>query len=493
MNKPNLLVFMTDQQRWDTAPPFTRAVTPYLDALAAEGVTFSGTYCPSPHCCPSRATFFTGLYPTEHGVWNNVQVANALSRGLNPGVKLFSDDLRDAGYELYFSGKWHVSSLETPADRGWQVNGPQEQAVTESKLKELRSKREWDQYRRIGSAGPGLRADFEIQRPGYGTFTISGVDESPFRDRETVDEALQWFAERKNRPEAADASAPWCQFVGTLGPHDPYRVPQKYLDLYPDPIPLPENFYDRMTDKPAMYRRIRALYDQLSPEEHQEAMRHYLAFCSYQDALFGEILAALEASGEADNTVVLYVSDHGDYMAEHGIWAKGLPCFEAAYRVPAVMRWPQGIVNPGRDVDAFVSLADFAPTFLELAGLSPDRSFTGSSLVPFLKDEAVEDWRDAIFTQSNGNEQYGIQRSVTTDQWKYVYNGFDFDELYDRWADPEETTNLADNANYRPVIRDLCRRMWQFAYDHNDTCINSYIMVGLAPYGPGIIFDEPES
>lgn len=116
---------MTDQQRADSIAPYRRAHTPNVDRLGKEGVTFSQTYCPSPHCCPSRASFFTGLYPSEHGVRNNVDVGNALSRGPFPGTRLFSDDLKDAGYELYFSGKWHVSSLDTPADRGWTMTPTQ--------------------------------------------------------------------------------------------------------------------------------------------------------------------------------------------------------------------------------------------------------------------------------------------------------------------------------------------------------------------------------
>ncbi len=488
MTVPNILIFMADQQRWDTAPPFSRAKMPNLERFAQEGLTFSDTYCPSPHCCPSRATFFTGLYPTEHGVWNNVQVANALSRGLNPDTKLFSDHLQENGYELYFSGKWHVSAVETPADRGWQVQKNYEGTVTEDDCRDFRQWREWQQYRSLSSNDGEPRRRYEIKRPGYGTFTICGIDESPFRDRQTVDEAVEWI---RNRP--AGQGAPWCQYVGTLGPHDPYKVPQQFLDMYADvPIELPPNFTETMEDKPALYRRTRSRFDQLTEDEHREAIRHYLAFCSYQDALFGRILDALDESGEAENTLVLFVSDHGDYMAEHGLWAKGLPCFQSAYRVPAIMRWPKGINNPGRVADAFVSLADFAPTFLELAGIQPERALTGQSLVPFMEDRAPASWRDTIFTQSNGNELYGIQRSAATKEWKYVYNGFDFDELYHLPTDPHETKNLAGDVQYDAVVKDMCRRMWQFAYDHNDSCVNPYITVGLAPYGPGVIFSDEE-
>ena len=119
MDRPNILIFMTDHQRADTVLPEHPAITPNLDRFAQEGVMFTNAFCPSPHCCPSRATFFSGLYPSRHGVWNNVCNRQALSRGLNDGVRLWSQDLAEAGYEMHFCGKWHVSVVESPRDRGW--------------------------------------------------------------------------------------------------------------------------------------------------------------------------------------------------------------------------------------------------------------------------------------------------------------------------------------------------------------------------------------
>jgi choline-sulfatase len=153
------------------------------------------------------------------------------------------------------------------------------------------------------------------------------------------------------------------------------------------------------------------------------------------------------------------------------------------------MRWPAGIKNPGRTVDAFVSTADFAPTFLDATGNKTDRPLTGRSLLPFLRDQAAPpDWRDAVFTQTNGNELYGIQRSVSTRKWKYVYNGFDYDELYDLEADPGEIKNLASDAKHRDVIHEMCHRLWRFAFEHKDVAINDYILVALAPFGPAEAF-----
>ncbi|HOS92073.1 MAG TPA: sulfatase-like hydrolase/transferase [Armatimonadota bacterium] len=490
MDRPNILIFMTDQQRGDTALAGSPAHMPNLARMRSEGVTFSNAFCPAPHCCPSRATFHTGLYPSEHGVWNNVDVGNALSRGLAPGTRLWSDDLREAGYALSFSGKWHISAVETPADRGWQMGFPEPRPTVSAE--EVASgrphTREWAMYERLaGQPEAAVRHEGEILRPGYGTYTHYGT--SPHAivefDEHTVEDAFRVIHGRRV------SEGPWCQFVGTLGPHDPYFAPADFVGRYdPGDVRLPDNFGDRMEDKPALYRRTRDRFDQLSEREHREALRHYLAFCSYEDALFGRLLGALEERGELDRTLVIYLSDHGDYGGEHGLWCKGLPCFRSAYHVPAVIRWPDGIREPGRVVDAFVSLADFAPTLLEAAGIGAGRPLSGQSLMPFLRDEPPAQWRDALFTQTNGNELYGIQRSVMTREWKYVYNGFDYDELYDLRNDPGETRNVIGDPAHADVVRELCARMWEFAHAHRDVCINPYIMVAHAPVGPAAAFGE---
>ena len=477
---------MTDQQRGDSIPPYSRAKTPVMDRFCKEGLTFTNAFTVSPHCCPARATFFSGLYPSQHGVWNNVNVGNTLSRGLYDGVRLWSEDLRDAGYDMYFSGKWHVSDVESPGDRGFGNYSKVSGVFSGVPYKHQKpDPYEWARYDKL----PAFTARHEAQiiRKGYPVYTHYGINENPFRDQDVVSDAVKILGREKS-------GRPWCQYVGTLGPHDPYFVPQKFLDLYdPDEIKLPGTCDDRMADKPSMYRRIRDKFDQLPENEQREALRHYLAFCSYEDYLFGQVLDALGKSGEAENTLVLYTSDHGDYAADHGLWCKGLPCFEGAYKIPAVVRWPGRLKMSGGTEDSFINLADFAPTFLEAAGIATGREFTGSSLVPFFNGEKPEGRQDVLFTQSNGNEQYGIQRSIRTREWKFVYNGFDYDELYDLKTDPGETRNLISGGRidpqYEKTIHDLLKQMWKFAKQTGDVCINSYVMVSVAEEGPGAAFE----
>jgi arylsulfatase A-like enzyme len=439
--------------------------------------------------------------PSEHGVWNNVSVTNALSRGLNEGVRPWSMDLADAGYQLHFSGKWHVSNSQQPRDFGWQHLHPQSmchgegQSIAEqdraARERDVATLRAFADWKPSGERGPG-----EIRRHGmtpyvhYGTideplladYFKDGEDDNPFGDRSVTDAALA-------KLEAMDGEDPWCMFVGTLGPHDPYIAPKQFLDMYADcHYPLPPTFDDPMLDKPALYRRTRARFEQLSREEHEQAIRHYLAFCSYEDWLFGKLVASLKKRGEYEDTVILYISDHGDYLGDHGLWCKGLPSFLSAYHIPAIFKAPGA--ERGVLCDEFVSLADFGPTFLKLADAASPVKFTGKSLMPLLQGSRPDDWRDAVFFQSNGNETYGIQRSILTDKWRFVYNGFDFDELYDMENDPGQMHNLAAIVAYKPVIREMYRRIWSFGMDHNEPLMNNYIMTALADYGPGMVLTD---
>lgn len=315
-SRPNFLVFMTDHQRGDMQPSFGKAITPNLQRVFENGVTFTQAYCPAPHCCPSRATFFSGLYPSEHNVWNNVDVSNASSRGLFDGVILFSEDFKKAGYRMLFSGKWHVSAEESPEDRGFEHIY---HTHTYKKFENIPDTRGWNRYTNPQEVFSDLtkeRKEAQVLRPGYPLYTQYGINENPFKDQDVVNAANDAL---KNINE----EQPFFMYVGTLGPHDPYYVPQKYLDMYDiNDIELPKSFSDDMHDKPTLYRRTQDRYSQLTTEEHRESIRRYLSFCTYEDALFGQPLDTLEEKELLENTVVLYGSDHGDYVGSHRLWAK---------------------------------------------------------------------------------------------------------------------------------------------------------------------------
>lgn len=478
---PNILIFMSDQERADVLDPAHPCITPNATRLSEEGITFTETYCPSPHCCPSRATFFTGMYPSKHGVFNNVGNPTALNLGLNDGIVTFGELFRDAGYRTAFSGKWHVSAEENPADRGWE-----ELHVTAGIGSFMQQTMEYFEQLEVDDSP---RKHGQIKRPGWGDLQLFDAYESTgnigYEDHEDY---LVAKAACDALPDLAESDQPWVLYVGTFGPHDPFIVPTHYLDMYNlDDIPLPDNYHDSLADKPAIYRRMREQYwGQLSEVEIRDAIRHYWAYCTMVDDLFGCVLDTLEETGQADNTMVLRVSDHGEYCGNHGLFFKGVPSFKEAYHIPAIVRFPDVITSPNTQVDEFVSLADFVPTFLEVADVEQPDNLSGRSLMPFLRDDTVNDWRDAHYTQLNGVELYYSQRSVQTKSYKYVYNGFDMDELYDLQADPNEMVNLANNADYDEIKRELVRKMWRFAKQEQDERIfNGYGTVAMAPWGPG--------
>ena len=473
---------MNDQQRADSCPPWGRAKMPRLEAFSKNATAFTSAYCPSPHCCPSRASFFTSKFPTEHGIRNNVLNNMSLSEDLADDMPLWSDTLLENGYSLHFTGKWHVSKNKDPKDFGWQ----------EGVCGRLGSNPEgregsWDLYQEIGpSEESDERKPGDIERPGYGTWHAYGTQEGPDEDRLWADDAVSTI---KRLSEQND---PWCYYVGFIGPHDPYFVDQEFLDLYSDEdIELPPSYADNLVDKPNIYERLREqIWDQLSEDGARDSLRHYLAYCSKMDRYFGEVLNALEASGQIENTIVVFCSDHGDYAGDHGLWCKGIAAFDGAYRIPLLMSFPERFhAHPGTN-DAFVSLCDIGPTILEASGSAYDnKQFTGKSLMPLLRGTTPPDWRQNICFQCDGVELYYTQRAITTKQWKYVFNGFDFDELYDLENDPHELVNLARNSEYNTIKSDLCKELWTFASTVDDTPVSSYITVGLAPNGPRSVYE----
>ncbi|HJC23721.1 MAG TPA: sulfatase-like hydrolase/transferase [Candidatus Eisenbergiella merdavium] len=486
MKKPNICIFMTDQQRYDTVPPYRLCAMPNLERFSEEATNFMQNYCPSPHCCPSRASFFSGLYPSEHGVWNNVNVGNALSRGLAEDVKLWSEDLKENGYKMFFSGKWHVSAEEGPQDRGFETVFPVDSytGVQSAARERVPKLNEWDPYRKADRKESGRRQPGELTKKGYPEYLLYGNAENPFGDGDVTEYAVSLI-----RDKLGEEKDPWCLFVGTLGPHDPYQPPREFLEWYEDKeIELPSSFHDDLTDRPALYRRTRDIFKQLSDEEYRDGIRHYRAFCSYEDFLFGRLINALKEQGIYDDTVIIYLSDHGDYAGAHGLWTKGLPCFQEAYHIPLLIHLPGQ--KKKRQIFDFTNLTDLAPTILKLAGISFENRFSGRSLTGYLsgEDSGAPQPVPYVYTQTNGNELYGIQRSVMSREWKYVYNGFDYDELYHLTDDPGEQKNLIADSRLSQVVQELSKELWLFAYRHKDTCITPYITVELAEYGPGIAF-----
>ncbi len=516
---PNVLIFMPDQQNGATILPGSPVRTPIIQRFMQGAVAFTSAHCPAPHCCPSRASFMSGLYPSEHGVFNNVTTDTAIHPNPYPGTPFWGRWLKAAGYSMGYAGKLHVGRDITPESCGFENLCSLEQDSLPINLQ--RKAEQWQQAR-TESTHPRARRDGEILRPEWTNLqlykTLSNTGPKGYEG--LLDYRIVQAGITSMKRMAVD-SHPWCIMVSNSGAHDPYDAPQRFVDMYDlDGIELPASFHDTLDDKPRVYQRQRYQYwAQLSDRETRDALRHYYAKCTMQDAMFGELLQALDETGQRENTIVIYISDHGDYHAAHGLWTKGVPSFREAYHIPAVVSWPRGIKDPGRQIDALVDQVDWAPTILEACGVAPAKKLSGRSLMPWLRNESPADWRDATFTQMNGVELYYTQRITMTRNWKYVYNGFDYDELYDLKNDPHEMRNLAfpDLTEMRgatlkgaglaatghipwPMLADglesvreeLLAKMWTFAAQHNDIIFNPYGTVALAPLGPGLSATAPD-
>ncbi|HIE51284.1 MAG TPA: DUF4976 domain-containing protein [Armatimonadetes bacterium] len=482
--RPNILIIMTEHQQGRTVDPDCPCRMPQVkERLAGEGIRFELAYTPTALCAPARASFLSGLYPTVHGMYNNYHSIPVIHADLFEGVRLFSEFLREFGYNLSYIGKWHVSGEKGPAAYGWhEVQGSGLGPLTAPSPGHRDRDRAMREREKLPARGV-------IRRKGWPDYVLYGQRPGRLEDMMDFKRGRMAVEEVKRLSRKRE---PWVIYVGLTEIHDPYFVVEPYASMYdPDEIPLPENYHDPLEDKPAIYRRLRhQLWSQLSEEEVREAIAHYWGLCTMNDEVVGMILDALEEEGEAENTLVLFTSDHGDQVGGHGLFLKGVLPFEESYRIPMVVRWPAGIERPGRVSSEFVTLCDWAPTICDLAGVSPPQPFHGRSLLPLFEGVVPEDWPQTFFGQFCGTEYYYTQRIVRDKRYKYVFNGFDFDELYDLQRDPWEMENLAAEAEYESVKQRLIQEMWQWAHLTDDVIFNQYPTVALVPWGPMVLSES---
>lgn len=462
---PNLLLFITDQQQADTVAPQSPCQTPNLQRLADTGIRFQRCYAPNPICSPSRASLFTGLLPHSHGMVDVTHAVPSYRARLEPDLLFWPQVLQRAGYRTAYFGKWHVERSNRLQNFGFDEY-------------------EVAQYHQLAGlverAGPmSLRR--VVQQKGYRDFLLYGV----------VDDAVESTPEYHLysdgivfvREAAQNPSRPWLLVLSSEAPHDPYVALRPYFERYnPADIPLPASFGDDLADRPVIYRRIQRVWETLTPEDFVLAITCYYANISLIDEQIGRLLAVLDETGQSENTLILFVSDHGDYMGAHGLFLKGIPAFEEAYRVPLILAGPG--IPASREQSHIVSSLDLASTLIALT-IGEEFPCQGRSLLPLLVgDEAG--WQDEAFAECHGQRFNYTQRVLWQDHLKYVFNGFDEDELYDLAADPHELHNLAADPVYRSQLEAMAARMWQIMWESNDSTMTQaqYGMFRFAPVGP---------
>ena len=460
--QPNILMIMTDQQQYATAGPAAPGRSPALERLAAEGMWFRRAYTATTPCSPARASIVTGLYPHAHGMLNNCHVPYAIAREIRPECDTWGSHLSEAGYRMRYAGKWHVGWTQGPADLGFD---------SENRQFDVASYR-----RRLGLPEDGAANSEEAEEWGFTDaggiyWRHYGREAGPPEASSTAMEAEAGLEQLRDLAEEPD-ERPWFLWTNFSGPHNAYIVPEPYASLYDwRDVPLPASYGDTGEGKPAYVRRVRESWFGGIGEEHtRKSIAHYWGYCTMIDEFIGRLLAFLDESGQAEHTLVVFTSDHGDMMGAHGLWFKDVYPYEETHRMPMLMRW-SGVIAPGSVSDAYARTLDLGPTYLEAAGASALEPCHGRSLLPLLTgepgaDEALE--RRELFMEDHGNIFNFTQRQILDGQYKLVFNAFDFDELYDLEEDPDELHNLAQDESHRATYERLADRLWDWMLQLDD-------------------------
>ena len=448
--RPNILFVFTDDHAYQACSAYGSRIneTPNIDRLALEGMRFDKCYVTNSICGPCRASILTGLYSHGNGFYVN---ENANFDGSQP---TFPKMLRKAGYETAIIGKWHLGSAPTGFDH-WEVL--------------------------IGQGtyyNPRMLLNGEkVQHTGYTTTIIT-------------DHTLEWLKESR------DSDKPFMLMYQHKAPHRPWVPETKLMHMYdevkiPEPPSLLEDYSDRgpavkqqdmtiaetMNDsdlqltppgnltpsqlaewtaaygpKNEAFRRQKLSGDDLTRWKYQRYVKNYLRCVASVDQQLGRVLEYLDESGLAENTVVMYCSDQGFYLGEHG-WFDKRWMYEESLRTPFLVRWP-GVTEPGEFNDDIVSPIDFAATFLEIAGEEVPSNLHGKSLVPLLQGQTPSDWRKTFYYHYYEYPGWHYVRrhyGVTDGRFKLIHfyeQDVDHWELYDLHNDRNETQNLYESPVY---------------------------------------------
>jgi len=435
MVKPNILMVVVDQLRFDCVGFSCRypVSTPNLDRFAASATWFKNAFTPIPLCCPARQALLTGQTPETLGTHWNYDLGPRIP-GLTPKEWTWSCELSGAGYASAYVGKWHVSPDHDPTSFGF------DRYVPESAHNEMRAKR----YPTVA----------------YHNGFFGEPDPLPLEDSRThwlMNQAVEAIEEFSN------GNAPWLVRLDLSEPHLPCRPAKPFAEMFkPDDVPEWGSFRDQLENKPYIQRQqlLNWRVEDWSWDDWAPTVAHYYNIIAQVDDAFGRLLAALQESGEADNTAVIFTTDHGDMCGGHRMMDKHYVMYDDIVHVPLAIRLPGQ--TEGRISDAFVSnILDLPPTLLELAGLESKDDLIGDSLMPTLRgDTCCIDERDDIVATYNG-QQFGLytQRMLRTRLWKYVWNSCDIDELYDLVEDPEELVNLAGDTDQTGRLAEMRVRL----------------------------------
>lgn len=443
---PNILWVCSDQQRFDTIEGLNNQHihTPNLRRFTNESVVFTHAYVQNPVCSPSRASFLTGRYPHTAGLCINGQ-------RIRPSERLLPRVLADFGYTCGLAGKLHLSPcaggrVEDRIDDGysrfWWSHDIQNIWPGENMW------HVWLQSR-------GVKWPEHINDPAG-----VPIDAKYMQTEWCADRGIQFMREQRGY-------GPWLMSVNIYQPHHPFLPAKEFLDHYdPEKMPAPSWRNGELDSKPIYQRRAQANpkypFLKMSEVERGRVKAAYYAMIEQVDSAFGRMLNALEESGQAENTIVIYMSDHGEMLGDHGFYLKGPHFYDPNVRVPLMIRWPKHY-RAGLKCDALVEMVDLVPTLLEATGVPEIEGIQGRSLTGLLTGETTEH-RDSVYTEfydiRQGSSDEVTATTVRTRSARLtVYHALETGELYDLQKDPGEFTNLWDAPNARPLKEQMMAAM----------------------------------
>lgn len=431
-DQPNFLLIMSDQHHprvmGCAGDPLVR--TPHLDALAASGVRFTSAYCGSPLCVPSRMTFMTSRHCSDLDVYTNGCV-------LASDIPTFAHSLGATGYEVVLGGRMHFVGPDQRHGFGRRligdISGRDGVNLGNIPVVSTGQSRETVQI-----AGPG--------RTGYQAYDAA------------VLEACQGYL-REAGCKARGPRSPFCLVAGFLMPHCPFIAPKPLYEYYRERIDLPRMPDGYLEQQHPAVRELRQRrgFDQLTADETLNARAAYYGMVEYFDGIVGQLLDTLRAAGLAEDTVVIYCSDHGDCIGEHGLWCK-TTMYEGSVGVPLIVSAP-GMIPGGGVAGANASLLDLGPTMLDYAGAAPLEGVAGRSLRPVMEGDVPPGSDDTVMAEMIG---YGLSpqeppepamRMIKQGPCKLVhYEGFE-PQLFNLDDDPGEFVDLAGEAQ-QGALRD---------------------------------------
>jgi len=440
-DQPNFLIFMVDQCNGTLFGPQGPADflhVPNLRHLYTQGVNFANTYCASPLCAPSRASFMSGLLPSRTGVYDN-------AAEFASSIPTFAHHLRKAGYRTILSGKMHFVGPD-------QLHGFEKRTTSDVYPADFGWTPDWSR--------PDERIDWWYHN--LGSVTTAGVAETT--NQLEYDDEVAFFAKQSlQQLSRADRNKPFCLTVSFTHPHDPFVTRQKYWDLYPeDEMPPLQQGSIGYEDHDAHSRRLLDMSDwrkfDTTDQTVIDSRRAYFGNISYIDDQIGSILETLKACEFDDDTIVLFVSDHGDMLGEKGLWFK-MSFFEGSSRVPLLMHAPNRF-GPRKVLDP-ASTLDILPSLVDLAGGDVPQGVDGVSLIPALDGEAEE---RTVFSEYAAEGSIAPMVMMRKGRYKLTVCPADPDQLFDLDCDPDETNNLIGDPVHKER-HDEMRAVVDSAYD----------------------------